>query len=482
MVTNFSSKTSLKSTWKVKNYSVCFSTIGPQQVAAASVRSLEISWNKMIDRSKENQKQNVTRSLLKTPSPHPSILCSSFFVRLEPLPDLLFCLSRSGARSNDSSDRATHRAWRPASLKTKKVLSRLILVRLWLCCIALAKACDVQNVEIWKKLRIARPGPQHRCHQFDFHRGQGWWGTCCAPMHWLEPPCNKLVKNLPEFEENDGKCLQSSKPPAPEHQDHLPSNHGGPVLWGSCGFGGSVPRPGEATRAIHRNRFERSPSDLAWAMASPVLVHMRLNSFSFSKGKELKAWHAQCCFRASTKKQIGRLRILNEFAHKARKETWMVARPERTQWSGPHLLKKYGSPRPEDSGSEEEILWAPSCDLASNRLASGAFAPLPCCGRSSLEDVPHLSHHPDAWRRNWPFDQWTHLVLSAPSCSAAFLMLHHHQLCHPSPYCAPPCSGQLPILFLPSTILGHCSSPGFQPNLSEGWKPQLHLLHGTQAL
>ena len=165
---------------------------------------------------------------------------------------------------------------------------------------------------------------------------------------------------------------------------------------------------------------------------------------------------------------------------KEKNVTWMVARPERKQWPVPHLEKNSGFLRLGDSCSAAAIPWAPSCDLASSPLASDAFARLPSHEKSSLEDGPHLSHHSDAWIRSWSFDQWTHLVLSAPSWSAAFLM--HQQFHHPWPHSAPPCSGQLPIPSPQCTTLCRCSRLGFQPNLSEGWKPQLHLLHGRRAL
>ena len=68
---------------------------------------------------------------------------------------LRFALSRSSIcfsashwaapGSNDSSDPATHRAWRPASPKGFALRSRN--VRVLFCGIALAKACDVQNVK-----------------------------------------------------------------------------------------------------------------------------------------------------------------------------------------------------------------------------------------------------------------------------------------------------------------------------------------------
>ena len=81
--------------------------------ASSNCSLCKISWNLLKSnnrrKAKQTQKQNVRRSLLKTPSPLPSslCLCSSFSVRLEALLDLLLCLSQSGARSNDSSDQAT---------------------------------------------------------------------------------------------------------------------------------------------------------------------------------------------------------------------------------------------------------------------------------------------------------------------------------------------------------------------------------------
>ena len=267
--------------------------------------------------------------------------------------------------------------------------------------------------------------------------------------------------------------IKIAKPPRPSHRHHPPDNARGPALWGSCGPWALPPRPCGAAKAIHRNRFERSPSDLAWAKASPVPGGpCRFCSFSFCNGKELKACHAKCCFPASTKKQLARLRILNKFPPEERKVTCMVARPEQKQWPVPHLqwspFQIHRSPRPWDSGSEEAIPWAPSCERSSSRLASAAFARSPSHEKSSLEDVRHLSHHSDAWIRNWPCDWWTHLVLSAPSWSAGFLMLHHRWPHHRSPCSAPPCSGQLPTPFLQCTTLCRCSSRGSQPNLSEG--------------
>ena len=69
------------------------------------------------------------------------------------------------------------------------------LVRLLLCFIASANACDVQNVEIWKKLRIERPGPRHPYHQSHFHRGGEWWGSGCAARRRPQPAMCKMWKS-----------------------------------------------------------------------------------------------------------------------------------------------------------------------------------------------------------------------------------------------------------------------------------------------
>ena len=111
-----------------------------------------------------------------------------------------FALSRSLIRarachgaafgSDDSSDRATHRAWR----EIPETESRQSTVRLWLCCNASAKACDVQILRstCGRLGKEAKPRPHHRCHQSDSTWGWDWWERCCASLHWPKPPCSKL--------------------------------------------------------------------------------------------------------------------------------------------------------------------------------------------------------------------------------------------------------------------------------------------------
>ena len=132
----------------------------------------------------------------QNPSPHPAC-CSSFFVRLEPLLDSLLCLSPSGAFGARTPNGlfATRRAWRLAS--PKRFQRSSISVRVWLFCIALAKACELQVCEIeWKIVFFfeekQHPGPWHLCHQSDLQGGRDWWRSCCVALHWPEPAGSKL--------------------------------------------------------------------------------------------------------------------------------------------------------------------------------------------------------------------------------------------------------------------------------------------------